>query len=139
MELGKDFENAPISNFSTISNRLPWRRRWERQEEDFETRIEEQTILDAALEAVMKLLPEDVEISKTAGLESANWWRTIPEWTAVGWDPIWYAIDKQFALNIRNQAKGQSKGYSKSRQRIRPVLSPIAVNTARIGDQTPFF
>lgn len=70
MELGKDFENAALAEFFNYLESVALEVPLGEEEEDFDTRIDDDTILDAAqdqIEAVVKLLPEDVEISKTSG------------------------------------------------------------------------
>jgi hypothetical protein len=88
MELGKNFENAALTEFFYCLESVALEVPLGEEEEDFDTRIGDATILDAArdqIEAVVKLLPEDVEISKTAGARKR---KLVADDSGVDWEDL---------------------------------------------------
>jgi hypothetical protein len=89
MELGKDFENAALTEFFNYLESVALEVPLGEEEEDFDTRIDDQTILDAALDqikAVVKLLPEDVEISKATGARKR---KLLPDDSGLEWEDLY--------------------------------------------------
>ena len=89
MELGKDFENAALTEFFNYLESVALEVPLGEEAEDFDTRIDDETILDAAqdqIEAVVKLLPEDIEISKTAGARKR---KLVADDSGLDWEDLY--------------------------------------------------
>jgi hypothetical protein len=90
MELGKAFENAALTEFFNYLESVALEVPLGEEEEDFDTRIDDATILDAArdqIEAVVKLLPEDVEVSKTTA--GARKRKLVADDSGVDWEDLY--------------------------------------------------